>query len=81
MINTNFNIAGHTNHTVSCTAGGKKSERHFRVYDPVQSANKGIKILHYDSLDASPEIILCEGIFDKDSYAVSLAVCEPARAA
>jgi len=41
----------------------------------------GIKILHHDSLAACPEIILYEGIFDKDSYAVSLAVCEPAKVA
>ena len=61
--------------------GGKKSERHFRVYDPVQSAKQWIKILNYDSLDAYPELIIFEGDFDKDSNAVSFSVPKPARAA
>ena len=61
--------------------GAKKSVRRFRVFDPVQSASRGIKIFDYTSLDACPEIILYEGEFDKDSHAVSLAAPEPARAA
>ena len=61
--------------------GGKKSARHFRIYDPAQSAKQGIKILNYDSLDACPELILYEGDFDKDSNAVSLADRGPAKAA
>ena len=61
--------------------GGKKSERHFRVYDPVQSAKQWIKILNHDSLDDYPELILFEGDFDKDSNAVSFSVPKPASAA
>lgn len=61
--------------------GGKESARLFRIFDPVQSASRAIKILGYDSLDAYSEMILYEGQFDKDSHAVSLTVSEPAKAA
>ena len=62
-------------------AGGKKSVRHFRVYDPVQAAKQWIKVINYHSLDDYPELILYEGDFDKDTHAVSISAGEPAKAA
>jgi len=61
--------------------GGKNSARLFRVYDPVQSAKQGVKILNYDSLDACPELILYAGDFDRDSHAVTMAANAPVKAA
>jgi hypothetical protein len=61
--------------------GGKKSARHFRVYDPAQSATQGINIENYNSLDSYSELILYAGDYDKDSLNLSLIVHEPKAAA
>ena len=61
--------------------GGKKSARHFRVYNPVQAAKQWIKVLNYHSLDDYPDLILYEGDFDRDTHAVSFATRKPAKAA
>ena len=61
--------------------GGKKSARHFRVYNPVQSAKQWVKVLNYHSLDDYPELVLYEGEFDRDTHAVLITAGEPAKAA
>jgi hypothetical protein len=61
--------------------GGKKSARHFRVYDPVKTAKQWIKVRDYHSLDDYPDLILYEGDFDRDTHAVSLSAGQPAKAA
>ena len=61
--------------------GGRKSARHFRVYDPVHSAKQWIKVRDYHSLDDYPDLILYEGYFDRDTHAVSLSAGQPAKAA
>jgi len=58
---------------VKPVGGDNTMARRFRVYDPMQPAKQGIKILDYDSLDACPDLILYEGDYDKVSNAVSLA--------
>ncbi len=61
--------------------GGKKSERLIRVFDPQTARSKGIKVHNYDTLDAYPELIIYEGLFDRGSHQVELEFKEVPKAA
>ncbi len=60
---------------------GKKSELLIRVFNPQTAHSKGIKVRNYDTLDAYPELIICEGLFDKASHKVELELKEVPKAA
>lgn len=61
--------------------GGKKSERLIRIFDPQTAHSKRIKVHNYDTLDAYPELIICEGRYDKREYQVELAFKDVPKAA
>lgn len=49
----------------------ERTERHtfdIRVFDARAASSNGIAVRDYTSLDSHPELILCEGIFDKRSH-------------
>ena len=43
-----------------------------RVYSPKEAAAKGVKVKNYDTLDATPELVLFEGWYDKQTNAANL---------
>jgi hypothetical protein len=49
---------------------GVKDRFYFRVFDDVESANKGVNIKNYYSLDEHPDFIIWEGWFDKETNQV-----------
>lgn len=61
--------------------GGEKSEQLIRIFDPQSALSKGIKVHNYDALDGHPELIICEGRFNKDSNQLELRFNEVPQAA
>jgi hypothetical protein len=43
----------------------RRAQFDFRVYNPVDARQKGIKIIGFKSLDDHPELILYQGIYNK----------------
>lgn len=49
-----------------------KSLADVRVYDPAQAGAKNLSVKNYASLDATPELILFEGWYDKKAMKVEV---------
>lgn len=43
----------------------RRAQYDFRVFDPVQAKQAGIKVIHFKSLDSHPELILYQGKYNK----------------
>ena len=49
---------------------GNRDRFYFRVFDGVETVNKGVKVINYYSLDEHPELIVWEGWCDKETNQV-----------
>jgi hypothetical protein len=58
--------------------GADKDTFEFRVFDPSQAADKGIKVRDYHTFDEHPEMILYEGWFNKRTFEVKIQAKEKA---
>ena len=49
---------------------GKKKAFYCRVFNEAQASQARVKVKDWTSLDSHPDLILCEGYFDKETMAV-----------
>jgi len=58
---------------VKHNSGGDKSFD-FRVYDPAEAEAQEINIANYTTLDAQPDMVICDGVYDESTKKVDLNV-------
>jgi hypothetical protein len=54
----------------------KREDKHvleLRIFDAADADMRGISVANYDFLDAHPELILFNGVFDKSSGTVKIS--------
>lgn len=58
--------------SVSMSKEGSKTVSLIRIYDDTTARAKGVSVKNHPSLDEHPDIILFEGWYDKDTWAMEI---------
>jgi hypothetical protein len=51
---------------------GETLKFHYRVFDPLKLGGKNLKKIDYSSLDDHPELVLFDGVYEKNSSKVEI---------